>query len=350
MTSAYLRLGTGMSAETRTSPASWQLVRKATPLVIVALAGIAARSSFAAIYPLVAALLFLWVVSDAMTLALIARAPDHRPSRHAVLGALAAASVTVWLGSPVALREALLATPILVAAMVVVVLGHVAWGTVRARRAFQASEAVAKDRWVSAASEILPPMLVRLAAAELSILHMALFRWGGRADVPANCRAFSYHKHLTPMCATLLVLSVIEVAVYHLLLGHWNRTAALVMFVLSDLGLVYLVGLIKSFRFRPVLLTPNGVRIRAGLLIDQPIRLSMIAGVETGFAGERVRDPATLNAALLAWPNIILRLNEPVRRRSLLKRERSFRNVAFRLDNPEPFVRLLRWRLSQQPA
>ena len=27
-------------------------------------------------------------------------------------------------------------------------------------------------------------MLVRLASVELSILHMALFRWGGPADVP----------------------------------------------------------------------------------------------------------------------------------------------------------------------
>ncbi|WP_174279847.1 hypothetical protein [Sphingomonas bacterium] len=339
-----------MNAETQRNLAPRQLAARAAPFVIVALAGIAARSPLVAIYPLAAALLFLWIVSDTMMLALIARAPKRRPARHAVLGTLAGASITVWFGSPAALRQALSATPPITAMMLIAVLGHVAWGTLRAGRIFRAGETTTGDRWLAAASEVLPPMLVRLAAAELTILHMALFRWGGPADVPANCRGFSYHKHLTPMCATLLILSGIEVAVYHLLVGHWSRTAALVMFVLSDLGLVYLVGLIKSFRFRPVLLTPDGVCVRAGILINQPIPLDLIVDVETGFSGEAVRDPATLNAALLAWPNILLKLNGSVGRRSLLKRKRAFRNIAFRLDDPEPFIRLLRWRLGQRAS
>ncbi len=203
---------------------------------------------------------------------------------------------------------------------------------------------------MSAALELFPPALVRLAAAELTVLHMALFRWGGPADVPANARAFAYHKHLTPMCATLLILSAIEIAVYHLLVGHWSRTATLVMFVLSDVGFVYLVGLIKSFRFRPVLLTPEGVRVRAGFLIDRLVPLDAIVAVEGGFTGEEVRDPATLNAALLAWPNIMLRLNRPLDRRSLLKKRSPAIRVAFRLDDPEPFRRLLTWRLGQRPS
>jgi hypothetical protein len=151
------------------------------------------------------------------------------------------------------------------------------------------------------------------------------------------------------MCATLLILSSIEMAVYHLLVAHWSRSVAIVMFVVSDLGFVYLLGLIKSFRFRPVLLTQKGVIIRAGFVIDETVPLDAITHVETGFAGDAVRDPATLNAALLAWPNILLRLDRPVQRRALLRRPRSYSAVAFRLDDPEPFVRLLRWRLGQAP-
>jgi hypothetical protein len=77
---------------------------------------------------------------------------------------------------------------------------------------------------------------VRFARLELTVLHMALLRWGGPADVPPGARAFAYHRHLTPMAATLLALSAIEVAVYHVFLGHWSRWAAVAMFVLSDLG------------------------------------------------------------------------------------------------------------------
>ena len=98
-----------------------------------------------------------------------------------------------------------------------------------------------------------------------------------------------------------------------------------------------------------MLLTPEGVRVRAGFLIDQLVPLDAIIAIECGFTGEEVRDPATLNAALLAWPNIMLRLDRPLRRRSVLKKRGPFVRVAFRLDDPAPFTRLLAWRLGQRP-
>ena len=118
----------------------------------------------------------------------------------------------------------------------------------------------------------------------------------------------------------------------------------------SSLSANQQLGLIKSFRFRPVLLTPEGVRVRAGFLIDQFVPLDAIMAVEGGFAGDEVRDPATLNAALLAWPNIMLRLNCPLHPRSLLKKRGAVVRIAFRLDDPEPFMRLLIWRLGQRSS
>ena len=320
------------------------LAFKAGPFIILLLAGLAVRTSLAAAHPLIAVLLFWWIASDVMMLTLMARS-SGKPGRKAVLGVMAASSFAVLAGSPPALREALLAMPAIVAAMGMFIAGHLAWGMVRAGKSLTAIED-RKTRWLAAASELLPSALVRLAAAELAVLHMAFFRWGGPGDVPPNCRAFSYHRHLAPLCAALLVLSAIEMAVYHLLIGHWSRTAAIILFVISDAGFVYLVGFIKSFRFRPVLLTPDAVRVRAGFLIDRSIPLSAIGRIETNFSGDRVRDPATLNASLLAWPNIILHLDQPIARRGLNK-SRSFHAVAFRLDDPEPFLRLLRWRLGR---
>lgn len=338
-----------MTAQTGKSVDRRQIAATIAPFIIITLAGMAVRTPLAAAYPIVALLLFLWVVADTLMLSLIARS-SGKPEWSAVLGVLAGASFTVWLASPSQIRRALLEMPILAVTMATVVLGHVAWATARASRVVNREGVDRRERWVSAASEIFPPALVRLAVAEMTVIHMALFRWGGPADVPANARAFAYHKHLTPMCATLLILSAIEIAVYHLLLGHWSRTATFVMFILSDVGFVYLVGLIKSFRFRPVLLTPEGVRVRAGFLIDQLVPLDAIVAVEGGFTGEEVRDPETFNAALLAWPNIMLRLDRPLPRRSLLKKRGPFVRVAFRLDDPEPFTRLLVWRLGHRAS
>ncbi|KQN90002.1 hypothetical protein ASE95_14865 [Sphingomonas sp. Leaf231] len=78
--------------------------------------------------------------------------------------------------------------------------------------------------------------------------------------------------------------------------------------------------------------------------------LDAIVAVEGGFTGEEVRDPATLNAALLAWPNIMLRLDHPQHRRSFLKKRGPFVRVAFRLDDPEPFIRLLVWQLGHRAS
>lgn len=334
-----------MTAQLNNAFAFRKVCLRVVPVLVIALAGMAVRLPLAAQYPLAALLLFLWIVSDTLMLALIAQSPGRNPPRHAVVAVLAGASLTVVVGAPVVLREALWSMPAVVIPMILAVTVHVAWSAMRARRVARQGCAL-QDKWQAVASEFLPPALVRFAVMELTVIHMALFRWGGPADVPDGSRAFAYHKHLAPMCAALLGLSAIEVAVYHLLVGQWSGKAALVMFVISDVGLVYLIGLIKSFRFRPVLITPEGVRIRAGLLIDQAIPLEAIVSVETTISSDEVRDPATLNGALLAWPNILIRLNRPLERRSALRR-RSFTAVAFRLDEPELFVRMLNWRLGR---
>ena len=319
------------------------------PVIISALVGIGVRTPVAAAYPSIALFLALWIVSDTMMLSLLARS-SGRPASHAVLAVLAGASVIVWLGSPPALRAVMRANPVVAAGMAALVLGHIVWAAARAKRVLSRHHGRAAERWSAVAAAFLPPALVRFAAAEWSVLHMALFRWGGPADVPADGRPFPYHRHVTPMCAALLILSSIEMTVYHLLVAHWSRSGAIVMFVVSDLGFVYLLGLVKSFRFRPVLLMPDRLIIRAGIALDETVRLESITEIETDFAGEAVRDPATLNAALLAWPNILVRLDRPIQRRAFLRRPRSYGAIAFRLDDPEPFVRLLRWRLGQAPA
>jgi len=327
--------------------ASSRLALIAAPFVIIILAGLGARTALAAAYPTAALLLFLWIATDTMLLALIVHAPDRRPRWHAVLGTAAAAGVVVWIGSPEPLRAALLATPAIAGGLAAVLLGHIGWAALRARRVFRSAGIAAQDRWIAAGSEFLPPALVRVAAGQLSAIHIALFRWGGAADMPAGSRAFAYHRHLAPMCATLLILSLIEIAVCHLLIGLWSPTAALILSVLSVFGLVYLIGLIKSFRYRPILITVEGVRIRAGLAIDRTIPLERIVAIETAIAGADVGDPATLNAALLAWPNILLRIDPPITRRSWLGPRAPIAAVAFRLDDPDAFVRLLKWRLGR---
>ena len=59
-----------------------------------------------------------------------------------------------------------------------------------------------------------------------------------------------------------------------------------------------------------------------------------------------INRPEAFNAALLAWPNVVVHLNAPLPHGPAWRR-RMCQRVAFRLDDPEPLVRLLRWRLNQ---
>lgn len=312
------------------------------PVAGLFLAGWAVRTPLAAAHPLTAGLLFLWIASDSRLLSLIARAPRRRPAPREVVAGLALAVFAVLTAAPLMVRTALLNLPVLAGAMALVVAAHLLWGLCAAWRRLRVAD---EARWVSALSELLPPPLVRLAAAELRLLHLGLFRWGAAPDVPAGCQGFAYHRHLTPMAVTLLVLQAIEVAIHHLLLAHWSAFAAYVLFVLSDVGLIYMIALIKSFRLRPVLLTPEGVRVRTGMLIDRFVPFAAIAGIETSFDSMLVKDRGTLNAGLLAWPNLVLTLHAP-----MPGHRRAITAIAFRLDDPEPFVRALRWRLGAIPA
>lgn len=316
-------------------------------IAAIAFAALAVRTPLAGAYPAAALLLFLWIAADALTLSLVARSPRRRPPAHAVIAALAGACLIVALAAPRALRPTLVAMPGLVATMAAVVALHLGGGAVRAWRVARAGEAHGRARWIAAAGQIVPLAVVRLAAGELALLHLALLRWGGAADVPAHHRAFAYHRHLTPMCVTLLVLQLVEMTVLHLLVAHWSRTAALALLAVSGAGLISLIALVKSFRLRPVLIGPDGVRVRAGLLIDRLIPFDAIAAIEPQVTRDVVRAPATLNAALLAWPNVVLRIDPPLPRPAGLRRRPPVDRVALRLDDADAFLRLLKWRLGR---
>lgn len=315
------------------------------PVLAIAVAAALLRLPIAQAHPGAAALLFLWIASDAMMLGLLAQ--TRRPGWRAGIAAMASASLAVFSLSPPPIRAALLAMPWAMVVPVVAIGLHGGWGLWRVLARLRRWNRADPHRWSALLEEILPRPLVRLAMAEARLLHLALFRWGAAPDIPAGTQGFAYHRHLQPMMIALLVLSCIEIGVTHLLVAHWSRTAALVMFVISDVSLLYLIGLIKSLRLSPVLLTETGVRLRAGLLVDRTIPYAAIATVTAHPDGETVRAPDSWNIALLAWPNMLIRLSEPLPPRSRWRRD-PVRAVALRLDEPGPFLDALRARLDAE--
>lgn len=330
-----------MIARSARRPGPMSFAALIPPLVIAGAAALL-RLPIVLAYPRAAALLFLWIASDSMMLGLIAR--DQRPGWRAGIAAMAGAGMAVFSLSPPPIRAALVSMPWALVVPVIAIALHGGWGLWRVAARVRHWDARDPDRWVGLLAELFPRPLARFAVAEAGLLHLALFRWNAAPDVPAGARAFVYHRHLQPMMIALLSLSCVEIGVTHLLVAHWNRTLALVLFVISDVSLLYLMGLIKSLRLAPILLTETGVRVRAGILVDRTIPYAAIHAVEAHPDGETVRAADSWNVAMLAWPNLLLRLDPPLPPRSRWRRL-PVRAIAFRLDDPAPFLDALRARL-----
>jgi hypothetical protein len=311
----------------------------------------AAHTQTATQHPTAAALGLLWITADALMLALMVGSVRNKPTKPQILATLCAAAVLTWVNASTAMRTAIAGSPVLSSALLGIVLLHLAAGSGLAVQAWQRSHNKAfADRLEIALAQLLPASVVRLARAELRIMTLALFRWRSEPDVPADCVGFAYHRYLAPQLWVLLCIVSIEAFGEHILIRHWNAVAGTVLAVISDVGLIYMIGLIKSLRLCPILLTPDGVRVRAGYLIDRVIPYAQIAQLRPLVSGDDVRAATCWNMGLLAWPNVMFDLNSPLPHRNLLRGNLLAITIAFRVDQPAEFTRLLSHRLTSAAA
>lgn len=300
-------------------------------------------TSWAAGNPMLAAFLFCWLVADGLMLATIAKHESSRPGPRALLGALAAASLVVLVGSHGPVREAIMAMRAVPAALLLTVAAYCGWSGWKAVVTWRAEGSLEEGL-----AQIFPRPFVTLALAEARVLHLALFRWGAPADIPAGAQGFGYHRYLAPMLAVLLVLQLIELGAVHVLVMLWNPTLAWVLLGISAWGAVWILALLKSLRLKPILLTDEGVRVRAGFLVDVNVPLDDIAEVGSSFGSQEVRAKTTLNAALVSWPQFLVELRGPLAVPGLFGANRNVERVAFKLDDPAAFRAELDRRLAER--
>ncbi len=318
----------------------------ALPILGVAFARLAGRSDLAERHPRITALLFVWIAADTLVLSLMARTKGHTPSREAVLARLASAALIVLLSAPPAVRNGLEAMPPLFVALILTLLLHTSWSLLRAGKAWQTG--IPGERWRTATAQLLPAPLLRIAAAEIMVLRMALTGWRARPDVPVGAQPFAYHRYLAPMMGVLLALQAIEIGVLDVVLRLWSPRIANVLMELGIVALLYLVGVIHSLRLRPILLTDDGLRVRSGVLAEQCVPYADIAELSPEVSATEVKSATTRNMALLAWPNVVVRLARPIGRKPLLRARPAIQAIAFRVDDPAAFIAALSTRLGSE--
>jgi hypothetical protein len=163
---------------------------------------------------------------------------------------------------------------------------------------------------------------------------LTLRRAGNAAQINGDslgeARTFSYTQGIAPMMWTFVAIAGVELVIVHFLLAFWSHLAAILLSGVTLAGIVWLVVGIRSFARLPVTLDDRELVLRVGTLKQVVVPLGNIAGLGE-VAGTNKK--AMLNLALIAHPNIVVLLREPIGRRGRI------RAIGHRLDDPGAFAK-----------
>ncbi|MDO6415494.1 hypothetical protein Q4F19_13965 [Sphingomonas sp. BIUV-7] len=134
------------------------------------------------------------------------------------------------------------------------------------------------------------------------------------------------------MIWALVGLSVVEMGVVHALIALWKPAVGLCLSAVTLLGIAWLVRLVRSFPRLPVLVGEDIVVMRVGTLRRIDVPADAIARLRASWTAEALKQRSVLRLSLLAYPNVVIDLTQP-----LPHGKRAIRAVAHRLDDPAAF-------------
>ena len=121
-------------------------------------------------------------------------------------------------------------------------------------------------------------------AKELVLLELALYRslarWVvRRPDVPHDATAVGYAQLAAPMIWLWIFGSAVEVVVLDVVLHRWVPAIRMPVLFLSIWGLLWMLGLLASYRVRPHLITDTALVARSGARTRVVVPLRAVASV-----------------------------------------------------------------------
>lgn len=201
----------------------------------------------------------------------------------------------------------------------------------------------------------LPTFVWEALLFELA-LYRSLARWvARRPDVPRGARSVGYARLVAPMLWLWIFGSAVEVVVVEVVLRHldqpWAEAVRLPVLVLGVWGVLWMLGMLASFRVRPHLLTQSALVLRSGARTWVAVPLRAVASARTVehelpgvIRSLSVEGPLVL-IGVGSRTNLELALSEPTRL-STSKGEVTATRVGGWVDEPREVAALLRPRLA----
>jgi hypothetical protein len=182
-----------------------------------------------------------------------------------------------------------------------------------------------------------------IVAMETSVFYFALASWRRKPFVPANTLGFAYHKKngYAALLYTILRLALVEAIAIDFVIRVSHPTAANAFLALDLFSAVWILGLVRGVKLRPILVTRDEIHVRNGLQWRLDIPRALIERIEFGKVNApQKRTPGYLRAAP-GRPNVLIELREPLRAYGPYGFTRDVRQVGLTLDDAASFQRAI---------
>jgi hypothetical protein len=185
----------------------------------------------------------------------------------------------------------------------------------------------------------IPPEAAAMVGKELLLFYYALFAWRAKPEVPDGAAGFSMHRKSTdPLILWLLFgVSLVEMAVLHVIVRHWSSTTAWILSDLGLLGALFILGTLRAMQLRPALVTPTEIVLSMGLMASVRAPIGLVAGIAR-HAGSVAKARELFRTSLMQPANVMVNFAAPVRAETLYGGSRSITRIAAFLDAPEAFI------------
>jgi hypothetical protein len=148
---------------------------------------------------------------------------------------------------------------------------------------------------------------------------------------------FSYHRKsgYGALLGALLLVFAFETLGIHFLLQRWSPVAAWIFTASSLYAMAVLIADARAQRRRPIVLADGVLQVRIGLRWTVAVPLAAVAEVSEVRTPLPRRAPGYLRAAVLAPPQILLVLREPLMAQGPYGIRRPVTRIGLAVDEPE---------------
>jgi hypothetical protein len=179
--------------------------------------------------------------------------------------------------------------------------------------------------------------LADVIASEVATMYYAFFGWKLKPQ-PTPGRALTFHERngWGTVLTCILVVIAAEGLGMHILLSHWNTTAAWIWTGLDLWAALWLLGDYHALRLRRSWLDDQALHLRYGLRWSATVPRNLITSIVEVREETQWKRKDVLKVAILDQPRWLITLREPITAYGMAGLRKEIRGIALLPDSDEP--------------